>query len=115
MARKNPEPVEAERVPAPYDNLTGSTVYSPNWGTGWLGYDIFGDRARFWFVPEDLSCRFEVEYDEIYQYNDRWSSHLWVIYHCNGPTPETLPFLLHPPEGRVVFPLPSKLKRFVED
>jgi hypothetical protein len=107
MARRD----DLARAPKPYNHLIASPVFSPNWGRGWLGYRIRGDTMEMWYVYGSLDASVEIEADNIFKYTDKWNSQVWLVFY---DTREFHAFLLHPPEESVIFPLPNKLREFME-
>lgn len=110
--RRREPPFDVVRAPEPYSHLIASPVFNPQWGRGWLGYRVRGDTTEMWYVYATLDSSVEIEYSQIFEYNDKWNSQVWLVFldeHQNYHA-----FLLHPPEDAVVFTLPPKLREFME-
>jgi len=99
------------RAPEPYRDLVASPAFSTNWGRGWLGYRVLGASTQFWFVLDDGGA-VEIEYEDIYTYDDKTRSRFWMVFRSRN---ETLPFLLNPPRDAVLFPLPARLRQLMEE
>ena len=107
---------ELARAPHPFDHIVASPVYSPDWGRGWLGY--IEEQTDLWFVHGDRSASELLGYTKLMTYNDKINSRLWMIL-VDAESGESyhgvLVFLLNPPEDAVLFPIPTNLKRVMEE
>lgn len=113
MARRRSLPLDdLVRAPEPYSHLIASPVFSPQWGRGWLGYRVRGDTTEMWYVFEALDSSVEIEYSDIFKYDDKWNSQVWLVF--RDEQRNYYAFLLHPPDGAVVFSVPPKLREFME-
>lgn len=63
----------------PNEDLVGVRVFSPGWGTCWLGMKVEGDGVTFWHVTKD--SRQQIDYDVIRAYVDPMTDNVWIVFY----------------------------------
>jgi len=64
---------------SPNDDLVGVRVFSPGWGTCWLGMKSDAEGITFWHVTD--GGRTEIDYDAIQAYPDPMTGNVWIIFY----------------------------------
>lgn len=72
------DPSTYKTLPSPNDDLIGLSLYSPNLGVGWVGFDQQSEGTAFWKVFEGTKVR--LLFDRILGYVDPMTGNLWMIF-----------------------------------
>jgi hypothetical protein len=64
---------------SPHEDLVGVRVFSPGWGTCWLGMKADTGGISLWRVTKE--GRVLIDYDLIQAYADPMTDNVWIIFY----------------------------------